>query len=286
MKLLSIDVGIKNLAYCLLETEEHSNTSPPKYNIVKWDVINLCGKDPVCSICHKKSSYLAKNDNDNDIYYCVTHAKKTKYKLPEPSLALKKIKKMKLADLNDIATEFKIPITEKAKKEEILKCVLKYIDENMLVSVKGTAANSMDLVTLGIEMQKAFDTELKDHLSTLDQIIIENQISPIANRMKTLQGMITQYFIMRDKTHIAFISAANKLKGYDIDTKANADACAEATSTTTTYAERKKAGISITQRLLTETGQKPEWITYFKSHKKKDDLADALLQGIWFIKSK
>ena len=36
MKLLSIDVGMKNLAYCIVD---YNND---KYLIEKWDVINLC----------------------------------------------------------------------------------------------------------------------------------------------------------------------------------------------------------------------------------------------------
>ena len=48
----------------------------------------------------------------------------------------------------------------------------------------------------------------------IDTVVIENQISPIANRMKTVQGMITQYFLMRgvDKRQIIYFSAVQKLK--------------------------------------------------------------------------
>ena len=35
MKILSIDVGMKNLAYCLLNYEDD-------YTIEKWDIIDLC----------------------------------------------------------------------------------------------------------------------------------------------------------------------------------------------------------------------------------------------------
>ena len=36
MKIISIDVGIKNLAMCILETNNSS------FDIKFWDVINLC----------------------------------------------------------------------------------------------------------------------------------------------------------------------------------------------------------------------------------------------------
>ena len=38
MKILSIDVGIKNLAFCLLEKDDKSSD---KITILKWDTINL-----------------------------------------------------------------------------------------------------------------------------------------------------------------------------------------------------------------------------------------------------
>ena len=37
---------------------------------------------------------------------------------------------------------------------------------------------------------------------------------PIANRMKTIQGMIAQYFIDKNVKLIKFISASNKLKNF------------------------------------------------------------------------
>ena len=55
MKILSIDVGIKNLALCLLEVNNNN------YSILKWDVINLCGAIPLCKevvkgkICNKQT---------------------------------------------------------------------------------------------------------------------------------------------------------------------------------------------------------------------------------------
>ena len=38
MIILSIDVGMKNLAYCLFESINND------YKILKWDIINLCNE--------------------------------------------------------------------------------------------------------------------------------------------------------------------------------------------------------------------------------------------------
>ena len=297
MKLLSIDVGIKNLAYCLMETNDdiindvNSNDTDTdtysempicQYKIVKWDVINLCGKEPNCSLCNKKAKYTTRlqTENNND-FFCVIHAKKSKFKLPEASLAIKKIKKMKLIHLKEIVDEFKIELnTQNSKKEDTLKCILHYLEKEMLTTISSASANNMDMVSIGIAIQKSFDEEFIMHISSIDKIIIENQISPIANRMKTIQGMLAQYFIMHNKRDISFVSSANKLKGYQIETFDSAN---------TSYTERKKAGIKITLDILQTNKDKDQtelddWLSHFKTHKKKDDLADALLQGEWFIK--
>ena len=285
MKLLSIDVGIKNLAYCLFETVTQTETvttqtAMQKDNIILWGVINLCGSEPLCGVCKKKAKLVANNE-----YFCPTHALKSCYSLPSSSnFSLKKLKKMKLADLHQMIINYKIhinPLT--TKKEDVLKTVIEFVDKQMLLPISKTSANEMDLVQIGIAMRKAFDKEFVNHLSTLDHIIIENQISPIANRMKSLQGMIAQYFIMHDKTQIKFVSAANKLKGYTQSTAGAAGTAGEqsaAGADKSSYADRKKAGIRITTELLTHN---TDWLTFFKTHKKKDDLADAFLQGKWYL---
>ena len=58
----------------------------------------------------------------------------------------------------------------------------------------------MDLIEIGVNLDKYFNKMFsfdKDDSEIMkpDIILIENQISPIANRMKTIQGMIAQFFI-------------------------------------------------------------------------------------------
>ena len=93
--------------------------------------------------------------------------------------------------------------------------------------------------------------------------------------MKTIQGMIVQYFVMCNLkiNNIEFISAANKLKDCEKNEK-------------TTYSDRKKLGISKCLESITTDFRFNEHLKYFTSHKKKDDLSDSFLQGIWFINNK
>jgi hypothetical protein len=118
-------------------------------------------------------------------------------------------------------------------------------------------------------MLRQFD--VLPHIATgVDTVIIENQLSTLATRMKTLQGMITQYFIMRGVPNIQFISATNKLKLFS---DANDDK-----DMTNEYADRKKRSIEITRTLIPA-----EQKLKFEKHKKKDDLADCFLQGLWWF---
>ena len=62
---------------------------------------------------------------------------------------------------------------------------------------------------------------------------------------------------------------------------------------TTTYAQRKKLGINLTENLLVDGSCETDsasgysyktWIDMFNDNKKKDDLADSFLQAISFSK--
>ena len=73
--------------------------------------------------------------------------------------------------------------------------------------------------------------------------------------------------------NILLVSATNKNKytlKYDI----------EVPKCSTKYLETKKRSIACTKLIIE---QNENWSTYFNSHKKKDDLADCLLQCYQFI---
>ena len=58
--ILSIDVGMKNLAYCRFSA--HSTGS---YCIYNWGVINLCGDDEKKCTCYNKKKEAHHKTNQN-----------------------------------------------------------------------------------------------------------------------------------------------------------------------------------------------------------------------------
>lgn len=271
MKVLSIDVGIKNLAICILET----NISG--FDIKFWDVINLSEeKNYKCNcnikdkkntkICNKQAQYY-KGDN----FYCKTHANSSTYKLPTSSIT--KYKSLKLDDLNLLCQEYDIKVI-KNNKQSIIQQIEQYIEKNLLNSISNLKCNSINLIDIGKSIRDNLNKLDIFTFTNIDYVLIENQISPIANRMNCIQGMISQYFIMKNIDNILYISAANKLKSF-IGTKK------------TTYNERKKLSVTITKNILLENIMdnlnKEKVIEMFNKHKKRDDLADSFLQAIWFL---
>ena len=178
-------------------------------------------------------------------------------------------------------------------------------------------ARTVSLVFVGYSLMKQFDELFYNGSNDqIDAVVIENQISPIANRMKTVQGMITQYFLMRgvDKEHIIYFSSVQKLKVapyhfifHDTSEKNLGDDDADEVDDIQTYDDRKKAGVACVRKILvgssttaSTTGSSPFtiqsnecthstaklcscWLHRFESHKKKDDMADSFLQGLSYI---
>ena len=61
MKILSIDVGMKNMAYCLLDYRDDG-----AYTIVGWDIIDLCENTE--NICMGKQKNGNKCKKNREIY--------------------------------------------------------------------------------------------------------------------------------------------------------------------------------------------------------------------------
>lgn len=275
MKIFSIDVGIKNLSFCLFEIQIPNQISN-HIKVVKWDNIDLsettesrCIEVDKNGLCDKPAKF-----SKDGKCYCLKHSKKHNFLQPSAELKHSYLKKQKLQSLIDIADKYKLTYEKPHKKSNILGIINEFINNNCYTIIAKTNSTKVDLVTIGRNIQHKFDEILDEHLSSIDIIIIENQIGPIANKMKTIQGMISQYFIMiNNNIHIEFISSCNKLKDFLPDEKID-------------YKQRKKLGVKTCLGIVTNDFRFKEWETFFNKHTKKDDLSDCFLQGLWFIKHK
>lgn len=285
MKILSIDIGIKNLACCLFEKPLGSEL----FHILKWEIVNLSQEDECKTCCFQNVDDKPKKKTNkkplnticgrpakltkDGFHYCLAHAKKQPFKIITPDLKPAFLNKQKLQGLQDIATKYGVHINNisNIKKAELLYSINSYREKNCFENVAASKNSSeIDLVTIGKNIKTKFGLLFGDDL-VIDHVIIENQISPIANRMKTIQGMVAQYFIMTGTGHnIEFVSASNKLKAFSKEDKEK-------------YSDRKKLGVNKTLEIMEKESNYEEKIEFFKAHKKKDDLADCFLQGLWFL---
>jgi hypothetical protein len=273
---LTMDVGIKNLAYCLVRYD-NTKTINNGLDILKWDILDVSFKPLICKhiinkrkICNTNSIYYLLKENIEDIPknhlnmeniegYCQHHANKLKEQDKITHKKLFRVSKNKI-----FVNNFNVQI------ERLLQS-LKIFFEQEIKSV------------YHIENMKTFNVENLN-------IYIENQ--PVFKNpiMKSISIGIFTYFMEKkleyptliesvnfisasDKTHLTFINSMKETLNITTKTDINYKI----------YTERKNFAIDITNQIISNL-QKNIFniltaINYEKI-KKKDDLADALIYVI------
>ena len=302
MKLISFDVGIKNMAYCILEIQGS------QININNWGILNLMDDENISyecdcknkpknkktppSNCGKKAKY-----SKNNKYYCEKHAKEcSQYMISTKEMKPAYLKKLKLNELIQQGHQNLIFINVenilKMKKQEVLEIMIKYYETqcfDVIQNKKRRTAGETDLISVGKRMKEQLNNI--DNIQDIKYAIIENQISPIATRMKTVQGMLAQYFIMlNEDIDIEFVSSSHKLKQFSelkIDEREHCTGQVNnnIVQTNPDYKKHKKDGVYYCSRMIEINDSFKSWQDTLNT-KKKDDLADSFLQGIWYLKHK
>ena len=149
--------------------------------------------------------------------------------------------------------------------------------------------NIKDHAKLYINLISELDKRLPILINGINIVLIEKQPS-FNPKMRIIAGCLQTYFFIRgivDIPHsenkikiIKFYSPKNKLKCYTSDEQLEV-------SGSNKYIQTKKLGIIICEKKLIEYSEDPQFINYFKSSKKKDDLSDCYLQALtYFLESK
>jgi len=231
MKILSFDVGIKNLSFCLLNDTV----------IEDWGILNICIDD----VCDHKNAKTGQRCDKSVKFVCKNGG-------------------------FSCTDEFKVCSGHKKLKQ--------YSDKKFKCQPK----KKNHMLEQGIKMVETL--QIKDDFLKADLVVIENQPALKNPTMKSIQMILYSYFLIQGVTsnnssidNIQMINARNKLKAYtgppiecDIKDK---------------YKKTKFLGIEYCKFMIGESEQSDTWINLFTTSKKKDDLADAYLQGMYVLQS-
>jgi hypothetical protein len=308
----SFDIGIKNLSYCIIEIGD-AGAPATSFRIVSWGIINLVpiapapaplppcsclgvyamasrakkGSGGAASVVIKKCSAVC--FTRAGAFFCKKHAKGAGGAVMSRK-DFAAIKKKTIPQLREFCTECGVEWGD----ETLLKAArIDFIEKQVCdkffmplavarAAVAAPSAKNMNLITAGRELARQLDA-MAPIWDTITHVYIEQQMGSFAVRMKTIQAMVTQYFILRGAPElvIKYISPTKKLS-------VEGGAGATAPRKKTTYGERKNLGIELCQKILDERGAAcgdnggVHWNEFYRNYgAKRDDLADCFLQGIY-----
>jgi hypothetical protein len=249
MKLVSFDVGLRNLAFCVMEGTNRSNVK-----IVHWDLIDVmaegAGHDaPKCWKCRKPANWLK---FDKTTYACTLHKPKTVKAVTKVSLNRKTLEQLQIEGqaLGITGT------TKKVLVDELYKHYSTNIWKRCIKSSK-----QCSVVDLSVPIAASLESR-RSMWEGADLIALEQQPD---KRMLCVQAMIHMWFVCQGYK-CSGVSATHKLTNIlTLDP-------------TKTYKDRKKTGIIHATELVPAP-----WKTHMLKHPKKDDLADTFLQGLWVM---
>lgn len=301
MRIISWDVGVIHLAYCILELDENSS----EVTILDWDSINLINEDQIQIQCNgklksglkcrsKATRYMDTGDGER-YGFCKVHlAQYINFWSSEKTEAL-----FTAGDFSSLICTYKTDKVEcdksskyqyeqnyycqKHYKYELRKEIKKFSPQ----PIKNLRVRQYQTSQLQLNLVKELD-ELAEHFSRLriEEVIIENQPSQKNPKMKSISNTLFDYFMIRgyiDKIHnldiklVRFMCPSNKLK---INRDKTLEVFRANKNSKEKYKLTKELSILYTTQLLEDDAKQLEYLDLFK---KKDDVCDAYLQGRYYL---
>lgn len=252
MKVVSFDVGLRNLAYCVLE-----GTSRSDVKIVDWNIIDVLGEQAGVGAarCFKCSTAARYEHAGNGTFACSRHTPKKGKPVTKTALTKYTVDELRTqiaaAGLTTAATkkaDLVALLYNHAKQTTWKKCV--------------SSVRSGSVLDQAPALMTCLDKRASSWANAT-VVAVENQPE---RRMYAVQAMLQMYFTMKGLKSEG-VSATHKLTNM-ITVEDNAKS----------YRGRKKTGILHASSLIPEANRE-----HFLRHPKKDDLADAFLQGLWVM---
>lgn len=315
MIIISWDVGIIHLAYCIMKYNYNTDTGKSTVDILDWDEINLiddpkmhmtcCGKTKATKkieskICGKNAIYCMNTPNDQEPYgFCKTHlSQHSQYWSLNDTYSMFNAKNTDnlccYIKSDESMCGKKTKYCRKDGNQKMYYCTTHYkselkkkIKEHSPQPIKKLISKKYSTDKLQFSLLKKLDN-LSKHFALLgvEEVVIENQPSMKNPKMKSISNTLFDYFMIRgyiDKIHnldiklVRFMCPSNKLK-------VNADNTIEVFKAndddTKKYKLTKALGIEYTRKLLENDNDQLEYLNLYK---KKDDICDAYLQGRYYL---
>lgn len=258
-KILTFDIGIRNLAWCFMERADTT------WKVLGWDNYDLLAGESTqdaknrekhaCATCGKKATYRS-----GDRTSCAKHCPTDKPALHDLSGALLKA----IPTCKVLAT-----ILQPGPKNKTRAGYLEFLEARFSIpieKVKTTKSKSEDFISLHNSIQRFVDSQ-KTLFQTATQIFLENQPAFKNPTMKSVQVLL--FATLRERLLpstplVGFIHAGNKVKG-----AATGDAG---------YTTRKKGSeIRVKEFFESKTiADKEIWKKKLAENQKKSDLCDAM----------
>jgi hypothetical protein len=252
MKLISFDVGLRNLAYCVLEGTNRSDVT-----IVDWNIIDVLGEQSGVGAarCFKCTAAARYEHASEGTFACSKHTPKKKEVVTKAALGKKSPIEL-IGEIERLGLK-----TEATKKADLVKILYNHARQNTWKKCVSSATTG-SVMDMSPAILKSLDARLSSWQGA-DAVCIENQPE---RRMYAVQAMLQMYFTMRG-IKAEGVSATHKLSNIvTVDDVVH------------TYKGRKKTGITHAYALVPAANQE-----HFAKHPKKDDLADSFLQGLWVL---
>lgn len=270
----SWDIGIKNLAYCIINNEGQ---------IVQWDVIDFSQKfiKEKCSQCRNSAKYCV----DDSTYFCETHKKiYLKTNRFEESLFISK------QEEKDTCCECGKGAYYKSKENRMYCSTHKksYLNKTKKQFTPQTYKPQKPKQNLFELCQNMFiELDKINILREVEHIVIEHQATNTKfggvnnHTMKVISSYLVGYFtrlkidlgVIREIVHC---NANNKLK---INQEFTERILGNIEDEDKRYKMTKNLGVEYTYELL----QDSDWLIHLRRYKKQDDLCDAYLQGLYYL---
>jgi hypothetical protein len=284
MRYLSWDVGVKNMAFALIEKD---NLDSNVCKLIRTGIINLIDKRETCTFilrtkkaCGKIARIKLLDNNLVEQIVCKAHSDKFKiepYKTDSYKCA-------KCGNTSSINILNKDEWSWCEKHETLSKKVLTQFKPKKITGQNCSQQPIQELVT---ELIRKLD-ENKDFVDGVEGVWIENQPALINPAIKTIASALYTYFVVRgiiDKkdNKIKFVKFASPLNKLKVAKKTTDEALKNAKSDREYYNIEKGLALIYVRSLLSPDELKILNKEIENNDNKGDDLCDAYLQGFHHI---